>query len=60
MIKSIFNKKMGQQIAGYKVEMCKIETNIKPMPLSNIRKGLNGQVDDGMAVKLNSKWGLLS
>ena len=45
------------QISGYKVEMCKIDTKINPMPLSSFRKGLNGQGYDAPAVKLNSKWG---
>ena len=36
------HKKILQQIAGYNVEMYKIDTKIKPMPLSSFRKGLIG------------------
>ena len=36
------DKKIWQQIAGYKVKVCKIDTEIKPMLLSSFRKGLNG------------------
>ena len=48
--------------AGYNVEMGKIDTKIKTMPLSSfrIRKCLNGQGHDVLAVNLNFKWGLLS
>ena len=49
-----------QQIAGCNVEMGKIDTENKPMPFLSFRKGLNGQGHDVLAVKLNSKWGLLS
>ena len=35
---------MGQQIAGYKVEMCKSEIKVKLMPFPSFRKGLYGLV----------------
>ena len=57
---SYSDKKIWQQIDGCNVEMCKIDTKIKPMPFSSFRKGLNGQGHDVPAVKLDSKWGFPS
>ena len=36
------DKEIGQQIAGYKVEMCKSKTKVKLMPFPSFRKGLKG------------------
>ena len=46
------DKKIGQQIAGYKVEMCKSKTTIKTMLLPSFKKDPNGYGDVVPEVKL--------
>jgi len=41
---SYSNKKIEQQIAGYKVKMCKSKTKTKLMPLPSIRMVYRGTV----------------
>ena len=52
-------KKIGKQIAGYKIEMCKSKTAIKPIPLPSIRM-FQGYSDHIQVVKFNFKWGPFS
>ena len=41
---SYIEKKIGKQIAGYKVEMCKSKTTTKQIPLPSIRMVRRGRV----------------